>query len=112
MGWVKADEGEPYAGLKQVLESAKLPNIYIKLSGFAYATRTNWNFPYADTHEIVRAEYEHFGPQRMCWGSDYPVVRFYMTYRQSLEEFRYHCTFVTEADQEWILGGTLAKLLS
>src|SRR5258705_4158056 len=35
MGWVKADEEAPQAGLKQVLESAKLPNIYIKLSGFA-----------------------------------------------------------------------------
>ena len=59
LGMVKANEGSPYAGLKQVLESAKLPNIYIKLSGFAYATQTNWDFPYQDTHEIVRAEYEH-----------------------------------------------------
>ena len=111
MGWVKADEETPYAGLKQVLESAKLPNIYIKLSGFAYATKTNWNFPYVDTHEIVRAEYEHFGPHRMCWGSDYPVVRFYMTYRQSLEAFRHHCSFVSDADKKWILGRTLARLL-
>ncbi|MEP6988768.1 MAG: amidohydrolase family protein [Chloroflexota bacterium] len=111
MGWVKADEGQAHAGLKQVLESAKLPNIYIKLSGFAYATGINWNFPYADTHDIVRAEYEHFGAQRMCWGSDYPVVRFFMTYRQSLEAFRHHCSFVPQADQEWILGRTLAGLL-
>jgi len=111
MGWVKADEGEARIGLKQVLESAKLPNIYIKLSGFAYATGINWNFPYVDTHDIVKAEYEHFGAQRMCWGSDYPVVRFFMTYRQSLEAFRHHCTFVPETDKEWILGKTLAGLL-
>ena len=111
MGFVKADEGDAHEGLKQVLESANLPNIYIKLSGFAYATGINWNFPYADTHDIVRAEYEHFGPQRMCWGSDYPVVRFFMTYRQSLEAFRHHCSFVPAADQEWILGRTLAGLL-
>ncbi len=111
MGWVKAHEGAPYIGLKQILDSAKLPNIYIKLSGFAYATSINWNFPYSDTHEIVRAEYEHFGASRICWGSDYPVVRFFMTYRQSLEAFRFHCSFVTEEDKAWILGGTLAKLL-
>lgn len=110
MGWVKAEETS-HDGLKQVLESAKLPNIYIKLSGFAYATAINWNFPYADTHDIVRAEYEHFGPQRMCWGSDYPVVRFFMTYRQALEAFRYHCLFVSEADKEWILGRTLEQIL-
>lgn len=111
MGWVKADEGEAREGLKQVLESARLPNIYIKLSGFAYATKTNWDFPYHDTHEIVRAEYEHFGSHRMCWGSDYPVVRFYMTYRQALEAFRHHCSFVPEADKEWILGRTLEQIL-
>ena len=61
---------------------------------------------------VVRAEYEHFGPYRMCWGSDYPVVRFFMTYRQALEAFRTHCTFVPEADKAWILGGTLAGLLA
>ncbi|MBI1280678.1 MAG: amidohydrolase family protein [Anaerolineaceae bacterium] len=111
MGWIKAAEPAPKEGLNQVLESAKIPNIYIKLSGFAYATRINWDYPYEDTHDIVRAEYEHFGAERMCWGSDYPVVRFYMTYKQALEAFRYHCTFISDADKEQILGGTLAKLL-
>jgi predicted TIM-barrel fold metal-dependent hydrolase len=99
-------------GLKQILDSAHLPNIYIKLSGFAYCTQVNnWDYPYHDTHEVIRAEYEHFGPHRMCWGSDYPVVRFFMTYRQSLEAFRHHCAFVPEADQALILGGTLGRLL-
>lgn len=112
IGWVKAGEGPSGEGLRQVLESAKFPNIYIKLSGFAYATSINWNFPYTDTHYIVRAEYEHFGAQRMCWGSDYPVVRFFMTYRQALEAFRYHCNFISEADKEWILGRTLAAILN
>jgi predicted TIM-barrel fold metal-dependent hydrolase len=60
---------------------------------------------------VIRALYEQFGARRMCWGSDYPVVRFFMTYRQSLEAFRTHCTFVPEEDQAWILGGTLESLL-
>ncbi|MEZ4658055.1 MAG: hypothetical protein R2911_10820 [Caldilineaceae bacterium] len=41
---------------------------------------------------MIRAEYEHY-VWRMCWGSDYPVVRFYMTYRQALEAFRTHYLF-------------------
>ena len=112
LGVVKATEGPPHAGLREVQASARLPNIYIKLSGFAYCAHVPWDYPYPDTHWIVRAEYEHFGPYRMCWGSDYPVVRFFMTYRQALEAFRTHCTFVPEADQAWILGGTLGKLLA
>jgi len=112
LGMVSADEGSPHAGLKQVLDSARLPNIYIKLSGFAYAAQRKYDYPYSDVHWLVRAEYEHFGPHRMCWGSDYPVVRFFMTYRQALEAFRTHCSFVPDADKEQILGGTLDRLLS
>ena len=109
---VRAGEGPPHAGLKEVLASAHVPNIYIKLSGFAYCSQLNWDYPYCDTHWIVCTMYEHFGPYRMCWGSDYPVVRFFMTYRQSIEAFRTHCTFVPEADKARILGETLGGLLA
>jgi predicted TIM-barrel fold metal-dependent hydrolase len=109
---VKAAEPPPHEGLKQVLASARLPNIYIKLSGFAYCTSVKWDYPYSDTHWVVRTLYEHYGPYRMCWGSDYPVVRFYMTYKQALEAFRTHCTFVPEGDKAWILGKTLDGLLA
>jgi L-fuconolactonase len=99
------------AGLQQVLASAALPNIYIKLSGFHYCSPVPWGFPYTDTHGVIQALYEAYGPHRMCWGSDYPVVRKAMTYQHSLEAFRTYCTFVPAADQAWILGKTLAGLL-
>ena len=110
LGMVKTGQGE--SGLGQVLASARMPNIHIKLSGFAYAARVGWDYPYHDTHELIRAEYEHFGAGRMCWGSDYPVVRSYMTYRQALEAFRTHCAFVRDEDRAMILGGTLDRLLA
>ena len=97
--------------LREVLLSAKLPNIYLKFSGFAYCTRVNWDFPYTDTHEIIRTLYDTFGANRLCWGSDYPVVRFFMTYKQSLEALRTHCTFISEPDKKRILGESLAELL-
>jgi predicted TIM-barrel fold metal-dependent hydrolase len=100
-------------GLKQILASASQPNIYLKLSGFYYGTaQEKWDYPLADMQMIVRAEYEHFGPRRMCWGSDYPVARRFLTYRQTMEKFRTHCDFVPEDDQAWIMGGTLAGLLA
>ena len=107
----KADEAPPHANLNEILASAALPNIYIKLSGFHYCSTVQWGFPYSDTHWVIRALYERFGPYRMCWGSDYPVVRKAMTYQHALEAFRTHCTFVPDADKAWILGDTLAGLL-
>jgi predicted TIM-barrel fold metal-dependent hydrolase len=112
MGMVKAHERWPHPNLQEVLKSAQLPNMVLKLSGFAYAATVKWDFPYSETLWLVRVLYEHFGPHRMCWGSDYPVVRQFMSYRHSLEAFRTHCTFVSEEDKAWILGKSLDRLLA
>lgn len=111
MAGVRAGEGVPHEKLNAVLASADVPNIYIKLSGFAYVSQVRWEYPFRDTLSIVQKLYEGFGPGRLCWGSDYPVVRSSMTYQHALEAFRTHCTFVPEADREQILGGTLERLL-
>ena len=95
-----------------VLRSAAVPNICIKLSGFHYVSQTSWDYPYPDTEPVVRQLYEHFGPERLCWGSDYPVVRFNMTYQHALEAFRTHCTFVPPEHKELILGGNLERILA
>ncbi|MEX0762373.1 MAG: amidohydrolase family protein [Dehalococcoidia bacterium] len=112
MSGLRAAEPAPHPDLQNVLESAALPNIYLKLSGFAYLTdqSRNWDFPYSDTRWIYEACFEKFGT-RMCWGSDFPPVHFYMTYRQSLETFRTYCEFVPDDAKEEILGGTLSGLL-
>ncbi len=91
--------------------SAAVPNIHLKLSGFAYVSQVDWEYPYSDTIWMVRKLYEHYGPERLCWASDYPPVLWYMTYQQSLEAVRTHCGFIPEADQELILGGNMERLL-
>ena len=112
MGGARAGEKPPYPNLNEILASAKVPNINIKMSGFGYVSQVPWGYPYSDTGWIVRALYEHFGPDRLCWGSDYPVVRSYMTYQHSLEAFRTHCTFIPDADKTKILGDSLHRLLT
>lgn len=106
------------AELDDLMRSAAVPSILIKVSGWYYGAPgyrlpREWDFPYAGTlaREAERRIYETFGPHRMCWGSDYPVSRERMTYRQTLEAFRTHCDFVAPADRELVLGGTFARLL-
>jgi len=112
MAGARAGEELPHLNLQEILKSAAVPNIYIKLSGFHYVSQVSWDYPYSDTFWIVRKLYEHYGPERLCWGSDYPVVRFSMTYQHSLEVFRKHCNFIPEAHQKLILGMNLQRLLS
>jgi predicted TIM-barrel fold metal-dependent hydrolase len=112
MGVPKATEEPPYPVFRDILASAKLPNIYVKMSGFHYASRVAWDYPYPDCQRLVRGLYEHFGPDRLCWGSDYPVVRRAMTYQHALEAFRTHCAFIPPDHQARILGDNLLRLLS
>jgi predicted TIM-barrel fold metal-dependent hydrolase len=109
---IRADDPYPHDGLREVLASASVENIHIKVSGYNYCSTVPWNFPYSDVTWIVRELYEHFGPHRLCWGSDYPVLRFTGTYRQALEMVKTHMPFIPEGDKELILGGTLARLLN
>lgn len=108
----RAVEGFPNQGLDEVLRSAAVPNILVKISGYYYGAHRDWDFPYSESLRIVRALYESFGPQRLCWGSDYPVVRRAMTYPQALEIIRTHCTWLPEADRAWILGDTLHHVIT
>ena len=105
-------EGTAAASLGEILASSAIPNIHVKLSGFHYVSRIAWEYPYADCAPIVRALYEHFGPERLHWGSDYPVLRRAATYGQTLEAVRAHCDFISEDDRARILGDSLNALLA
>lgn len=113
MSGLRAHGDQAQENLEQVIESAQLPNIHLKLSGFHYVSEPdyNWDFPYNEVRWVYEEAYRAFGT-RMTWGSDYPVVTKAMTHRQSLEAFRTHCDFVTDEDRDAILGGTLEKLLA
>jgi len=112
MAGARAGEEAPQPHLQEILRSAEVPNICIKLSGFHYVSQVSWDYPCSDTFYVVRRLYEHYGPERLCWGSDYPVVRFNMTYQHALEAFRTHCTFVPEAHKEFMLGRNLERILA
>ncbi len=70
---------DPWRSL--ILEIAKFPNVFCKISGLiAYADPNNWNTedlrPYVD-HAI-----ECFGWDRVMFGSDWPVCTLSASYRQ------------------------------
>jgi L-fuconolactonase len=66
---------------------ASLPNVFCKLSGLVTEARTNWQT--IDLEPFVTHLLEHFGPQRLMWGSDWPVVKLtadYSTWARTARE--------------------------
>ena len=110
MARVRAD-ASGRTGIAEILSAARRQNVYVKISGFGYSAGPGEVFPYPEQAWLVRCLYEFYGPNRLCWGSDYPVVRRFMTYAQSLDVARRHCAFMPAADRDLIFGGTMARLL-
>jgi L-fuconolactonase len=96
---------------RRVLDAARHPNIAIKISGFGNVAAPGMDYPYPDLVWFVRALHEFYGPWRLSWGSDYPVSRRHMTYRQTLDMLRRHCG-LPEGSVETILGPSFAQALA
>jgi predicted TIM-barrel fold metal-dependent hydrolase len=58
-------------------------------------------------HKPIREIYDHFGPQRMLWGSD--VTRLDWGYADNLRLFTEALEFLSTDDREWILSRAAAK---
>ena len=57
---------------EDMAQLAALPNVHCKLSGLVTEARPGWNVD--DLQPYVRHVLDVFGPRRVIWGSDWPVV--------------------------------------
>ncbi|PDT76042.1 amidohydrolase family protein [Bradyrhizobium sp. C9] len=64
--------GDIAAWKRDIASLASRSNVVCKLSGLATEAAPNWQV--ADLREAVDHALACFGPQRMLWGSDWPVV--------------------------------------
>ncbi|SEE16470.1 amidohydrolase family protein [Bradyrhizobium erythrophlei] len=72
--------GDIAAWKDDVASLAARSNVVCKLSGLATEAAPNWQV--ADLREAVEHALACFGPQRMLWGSDWPVVNLAGGYAQ------------------------------
>lgn len=112
LGGAMASDGPDSPALDDVLASADVPNIYLKVAGLHYSSARGWDYPWTDAIAVLERIAAAFGPARLCWGSDFPASTRFTTYRQSLEVVREHCPFFSEADLRLVLGGTLQAILA
>jgi L-fuconolactonase len=94
--------------LKNLLELSRYPRLYLKLSHIAI--NSLGGFPWQDTHAVMKQVLQIYGAQRVMWGSDWPFSLSMMTYAQSISHVRDEMKFLTQNEQEWILGKTALQI--
>jgi L-fuconolactonase len=103
---IAAGDYEPWAAF--VSELAARPNVFCKLSGLVTeADWTQWTVddlrPYAN-HVLTS-----FGPDRVMFGSDWPVCELAATYDQVHEAAQVLTAGLSTSDQEEVFAGTATR---
>jgi predicted TIM-barrel fold metal-dependent hydrolase len=92
----------------ELLALSRHPRVSIKVSGYYYYAREP--YPYRDCWDHFRALYDHFGPLRLIWGSDFPHVLLESGYRRNLLLQARAYSFLSQGDLNSIMGTNAAAL--
>lgn len=104
---------DPARGLGQLafqalLDLARDPRVYVKLSGFHHWCRER--YPYRDGLPFVEAAVRAFGADRCMWGSDFPHVLAGCGYVRNRHLLPREATFLSTEELDLVMGGTADRL--
>ena len=105
-GDLRAEVPPPY--VDSVLALARYPNCHLMFSGhYAYSSS---GYPYLDLKDLVARSHAAFGPDRLIWGSDYPLVVDEPGYPETLRVIDRLLDGIDSIARAKILGGNAARL--
>lgn len=104
---IAAGEWEPWAG--EIAALAELPNVACKVSGLV--TEARWDaWDAATIRRYVDHVLERFGPDRLLFGSDWPVCELAATYDRVLGLARTVLGSLSPAEAAMVFGGAADRL--
>jgi L-fuconolactonase len=104
---IASGELEPWAS--QVRELASYPNVSCKLSGLV--TEADWSsWTVEQLRPYVDVVLDSFGPDRLMFGSDWPVCLLAASYQQVLEAAQALTAELSSAEQEAVFTGTATRV--
>lgn len=86
-----------------------LPNCYFKLSGFSMFTHS---FPIENFLNYANSAINIFGPDRCMLGSNFPVDKLHMTYKELLNAWQVLLNDYNLSDQNWLSEKTAERFYS
>lgn len=103
---IASGELEPWRGL--VRQLAALPNVHCKLSGMV--TEADWgSWRVADLRPYAEVVLEAFGPERVMFGSDWPVCLLAAEYEQVAGAADELCSGLSDDERAMVFAGTARR---
>jgi L-fuconolactonase len=96
------------AELEKLIALRRYPKVFVKISHTWSISKQD--YPWRDAQEYVKRLYDTFGPQRLMWATDWPIVEGHSTYARALSVVRDDMPFLNADDKQWMLSKTIERV--
>ena len=96
------------AELEKLIALERYPNVFVKISHTWSISKQP--YPWLDAQGYVKRLYQAFGPQRLMWATDWPIIEDRSTYFRALSVVRDEMHFLNAEDLRWMLCNTVARV--
>jgi L-fuconolactonase len=94
--------------LEKLIALKRYPNVFVKISHTWSLSKQP--YPWLDAQEHVKRLHGAFGPQRLMWATDWPIVEDRASYAQALSVVRDKMSFLNADDLRWMLSRTVERV--
>jgi L-fuconolactonase len=96
------------AELEKLIALQRYPHVFVKVSHTWSLSKQP--YPWLDAQEHVKRLYHSFGPQRLMWATDWPIIEDRSTYDKALTVVRDEMKFLHADDLRWMLSDTVERV--
>jgi predicted TIM-barrel fold metal-dependent hydrolase len=98
------------AELEKLIALKRYPNLFVKISHTWSLSKQP--YPWTDSQAHVKRLHQAFGPQRLMWSTDWPIVENTAgaSYEKALTVVRDDMPFLNADDKQWMLSQTIQRV--
>lgn len=95
--------------LDKLIALKRHPRTFVKVS-HAWSL-SHGKYPWLDSQELIRHLHGEFGPERLMWSTDWPIIENSgATYQQALTLVEDDMPFLNATDKSWMLSRTIERV--
>lgn len=94
--------------LEKLIALKRYPNVFVKISHTWSISKQP--YPWLDAQQYVKRLYDAYGPQRLMWATDWPILETWTTYDKALTVVRDEMKFLNAEDKQWMLSKTVESV--
>jgi predicted TIM-barrel fold metal-dependent hydrolase len=95
--------------LDNLIALKRHPRTFVKISHTWSLSKEK--YPWLDAQNLVQRLHATFGPRRLMWATDWPIIENSgATYAQALTLVRHDMAFLNEDDKRWMLSKTISQV--